>query len=427
MATPAPAKPAATPPPAAPNPPAPSPAPAGASPSKEVDAAFDAAFEGSEPPPAPSGGTLPPKPAAGSPPPAPSGGTPQPKAEDFEDVEGVQVPKKLNVGSLNKDFRVWGLNGYKKASELEKKVTELSDFRTKFEELNAIVPKTQQEKKDLEAKYQKLEKEYGDVMGEFKILKYEASPEYREKYQKPYSDAAQRALSEIKELLVTIPDPNGEMEGDKPKMVERAATEADFELIFSQPLGKATKLANEMFGAAASIVLGHRQKLKELAGAAVQAVAEYKQKRVQLEKEQNDRITSERGQVESLWTDINNKLSNDERGKSLWGEVPSTDPNAATLNEALKKGFALADRRFSADFESLPIKDRVLLDATIRHRVAASYLQSAKNKILAAENAQLKKDLEELRDSGGGAPRPHGGSAPAAEGDGATAEFDKKF
>lgn len=388
-----------------------------AAPDKSSFDNFDSAFDDAAPPPAPAA-----KPAAPAASAKPVAGAPAAKLAAKPEVEledGIEVPKGMD----NKGFRGWALQGYKKAKELERQLAEKATIEAEYNELKAKVPQTQAEKAAIEKQLTTLRSEHESVMNQFKLIRYEKSPEYVEKYDKPYKAEIDSALSQIKELLVEVPDPNGEIgeDGVTVKVVERPATQGDFEAVFTQPLGAATKLAKKLFGDAAPIVLQHRQAIKDLASKAQTAISEYRTKHTEIEKQQGEQAIVERSNIEKLWKEANDRIAVDPRGKVLWGEDDS-DPE---IGKELQKGLALADKRFSASYNALPTPQKILLDATIRHRVAASYKLAHINRKLTADNEQLKKDIAELRDSAPGERRATGGEAPAVETDSVMAEFDK--
>lgn len=415
----APAAPAApTPPPAAPAAPA---APGGGDEPPSASDAFDKQFEldtPGTPPPAPAKPVAPAAPAPAKPaaapakPAAPAAAAP---AQEFEEVEGIKVPKFKS----DKDFRGWGLGGYKKAKQLE---TELESLRSKHTELEQVVPRTQAEKTQLATKLAELEKKHNEVLSELNFANYERSPEYKDKYEKPFQDAYNRALRDVAELTVTEEDRSQPAdENGKYPTKDRPAKPEDFDQIYQLQLGAATKLAAKKFGAeAASIVIGHRNTIRQAAEAAVNALKEWKANAAKRQQEMEVQSTQTRERMNSLWTQVNADIR--EKSKDLFQERPDDKE----WNEALAKGTAMADAYFG-DRSAQPMEQKVVFDAHVRNRVAAFPALVSRMRKLEAENAQLAKDLAELRGSGPGKPGIESPTPPVAESEGALAEFDKRL
>lgn len=356
----------------------------------------------------PAGGTPPAKPPAGQKPPA------KPGEVEYEEVEGVQVPKFKS----DKEFRGWGLNGYKKATQLEK---ELNEFRAKHSELEKQIPTTKAEREQLATRLADIEKKYNEKEQEIKYLNYERSGEYLEKYQTPYKNAIKSAYSDVKELTVNEPDMSQQPDADgKRPMKERAATPEDFDQVYGLPLGAATKLANKLFGESASIVLQHRTQIRNHAQAAINAVNEWKSKAGEREtKEKADAVTRN-DFVTRTWAEVNTNLA------QKYPDMFAPDPNDPEGNKKLEEGFRMADAFFS-DRSSTPLDQRIVFDAQIRNRIASVPRLRWQRDTLKAENEQLKKDIAELRASGPGAPGGAGAPAGGGESEGAMASFDSKM
>jgi hypothetical protein len=304
--------------------------------------------------------------------------------------------------------------------------TDLAQIRTQHQQIEQEHPKTKQERDSLAARLQDIEKRYNETVEQVKYLNYERSTDYQEKYETPYKKAVEAAYSDVKELTVTEPDPTKptNQDGYQPTR-ERAATPADFDEVYQLPLGPASKLATKKFGAeSVATVIQHRNTIRNLAKSANDALSDWKTKAKERDKSESDQRTIQQGQVQEAWRSINKRMTEDPRGAELWGEVKDDKE----INEAIARGFAMADRRFSDEFTKMSQAEQITLDATIRHRVAASYRLRVENQRLKAEHAQAVKDLAELRGSGPGGPgTPGGGEAPTGESQGAMAAFEEKM
>lgn len=425
--------------PVAPAPAAPTPSPAPAAPaggdgggSPSATDAFEKQFDLDQPsgpatpaPAAPSPAPAPPKPgaapakpaAAAKPAPAPAkpGAAPSPAPTEFDEVEGVQVPRFKS----DKDFRGWGLGGYKKAKQLE---ADMQALQTKYTELEQLVPRTKAEKEQLATKLATIEKQHNELQEELKYQNYQRSDDYKKNYEKPYHDAIARAHQEIAEFTVTEEDRSQQPDGEgKYPTKERQATPADFDEIYGMKLGPATKLASKKFGPEAlATVMGHYNTIRGLAQKALGALNEWKAKGAEREKELATQRVQTAQQVETLWTQVNADIKS--KNPDLFDERKDNKE----WNENLAKGTAMADAYF-ADKSQMPLPQRVVFDAQVRNRIAAFPALVGHVRKLEAELAQAQKDIAELRGSGPGAPQVETPTPPAGDSEGAMAEFDKKM
>lgn len=339
---------------------------------------------------------------------------PQPPTE-HEEIDGIKVPKFKS----DKDFRGWGLNGYKKATQLE---NDLKAMQTKYSDLEQRVPKTEAEKKQLADRLTELEKRYNETLSELNFANYERSPEYKEKYEKPYVDAVNNAYQEISELTVTEEDRTqpADENGVYPTK-ERQATKSDFDQIYQLQLGPATKLAAKKFGPeAVSIVMAHRAKIRDAAKAAVGALNQWKESAAKRAQEQETQTIQTKQRVEGLWTQVNNDIRS--KNKDLFDERP----NDSAWNEEFKKGTAMADAYFS-DRSNQPVEQRIIFDAHVRNRIAAFPALASENNRLKSQVSQLQKDIAALRGSDPGKPDVSNPTPPANEPDSVLDAFEKKL
>ncbi len=411
-----------TPPPASPSP-APSASPDGPSATESFETQFELDSPAAIPAvAAPAAPTQPPvvKPAnqpaksgQQAAPAKPAAAAPAVPTQEFEEVDGVRVPKFKS----DKEFRGWGLNGYKKAKTLE---TELESLRSKHAELEQTVPRTQTEKTQLATKLADLEKKHNEVLAELNFSNYERSPDYKQKYEKPYQDAISRAYKRVKELTV-IEEDRSQSADDNGKFPtkERPAKPEDFDEIYGLNYGAATKLATKKFGPEfAAGIMQHWESIREKAEAAVGALNEWKASGEKRQKEQETQSIQTRERVAGLWTQVNTDIKT--KNPDLFGERADDKE----WNEALTKGTQMADAYFS-DRSTQPIEQRLVFDAHVRNRVAAFPALVSRMRKLEAENAQHVKDIAALRGSAPGAPSTQSPNPPAEESTGALDAFDK--
>jgi chromosome segregation ATPase len=332
---------------------------------------------------------------------------------DHEEVDGIKVPKFKS----DKDFRGWGLGGYKKAKQLE---TDLTALQTRFADLEKEVPTTKAERQQLATKLADMEKRMAEKESEIQFMNYERSGEYKEKYEKPYQDAINSAYEDISQLTITEDDRTqpADDEGKYPTK-DRPAKSSDFDQIYQLPLGAAAKLAAKKFGPeSAAIVMDHWREVRNLAKSAVGALNSWKETSTKREEEQKTQSIQTRERVAGLWTQVNADIK--EKNKDLFNERP--DDNE--WNEELGKGTKMADAYFS-DRSQQPVEQRVIFDAHVRNRIAAFPAQVSENRRIKAQLEQANKDLAALRGSAPGAPDSQNPNPPAEESTGALDAFDK--
>lgn len=396
-------------------------APAAEAPS--ASEAFEKQFDLGEPASPPAGDTQVQPPAAPqSPPPANKkpGAQAAPPAKpapapEFEEVDGIKVPKFKS----DKEFRGWGLGGYKKAKQLE---TDLATLQGKHSELEQRVPKTEAERQQLAAKLADVEKRHAEKELEIQYLNYEKSSDYKDKYEKPYHEAISRAHRDVSELTVTEEDRSKEAdENGKYPAKERPARSSDFDEIYQLQLGAASKLAAKKFGPEnVGIIMQHRAKIRELAESAVGALKHWKDTAATRTQEQETQSIQTRERVAGLWTQVNADIKT--KNKDLFDERPDDK----LWNEELSKGTAMADAYFS-DRGKQSIEQRVVFDAHVRNRIAAFPALVSRMRKLESELAQANNDLTALRGSGPGKPEAGGPTPPVESSDGAMSEFDKRL
>lgn len=294
------------------------------------------------------------------------------------------------------DLRNWGKRQMEKAKKLD---GELKALKAKLAEVEQQKPEG--DAKVLAEELANTKKRLEEYEGNLRLVKYERSQEYDEKYRKPYQKAIQTAYADLGELTVQTVNPETE------EVTERPATQADFDEIYSLPLAQATKLAKQKFGDLASIVLGHRSTIKNLAKAAVDAIEEHKGKAVEQEKQMTAQQAAQQQQRLAMWQKVNEEL---ETKYSKWFGKHDGDEE---WNTALAKGREIADLAFS-DRQGLSPQQNVVLDAQIRHRASAFPALKVRVTKLEGELAAAQKTIEELRGSSPGKPKPSS-EAPAGK------------
>ncbi len=285
----------------------------------------------------------------------------------------------------------------KMAGRAQQAEQQISQLRS---ELGQLKSQPQQSDPRIMEELASAKKRIADYEGELKVTRYERSQEYKDKFEVPYQNAVRNAYDEVKELLVSVPNPS---DPDNPQ--ERQATPQDFDEVYQLPLGAATKLAKAKFGDAASIVIQHVKAIKDASRAAIGAVQSHKGQAEQYEQQtvaQQKLIEEGRNR---MFTEALQGIS--EKFPDLF-DVKDGDSD---WNSALEKGRGMADLAFG-DRSRLTPAQSTILDAHIFSRVSSypailnAYRKSA-SKIEA-----LEKEITELRGSAPGKTTP---SAPKAD------------
>lgn len=359
----APAAPAAAPvAPAAPAPPA-----TPADPVRDFDAKLTAAFDKVSPlppatPAAPAAPAAPTAPAAPAPPKpsAPANKQPKELRAELDRVSGELTAKQTQI------------------SEMEKKI---ADWEKKGKDTEA-----------LSGRLKTLEQQLETIQAENRALKHESSPEFKEKFEKPFNDAAAYAEKVVSGLEITDPETRQ----------TRAATFDDFMDVYRQPtFNKAVKRANELFGEGAQVVINHLSELQRLQYVRDNALEDERKHAKEREQAEVTRRTQEQEHLSGLYTQVNKELADSV-------EEYHDDPTDKDLVDARQEGFRLFDARTSTPDQ------RILKNAHIRHRFAAYGPLRLKNMRLQQQLAEMKKELDSLKNEPPDPTRRPGGRQTAA-------------
>ena len=341
-------------------------------------------------PPKPSAAPSKPATPAAAPAPAPAGDDP------FERPKPGAAPAKPAAPSGDDEFdklppkdlrdRVKALNAEKKS------------WAQKEQEWQNKIAAAEARGKDTSAMTEQMEamkKEFDRVSGELRAVKQEASPEFKEKFDKPFNLSAERCRTQITELTV-----------DNGDGTQRQAKWEDFAEIYSLPIGKAIDRAETLFGKASQFVLQWREKLLDMDNTRKVALEEERTQYKQRQTEEQAKMVSERENVNKTWAETNKRLS----------ESPSysIDPADKDLAEARDHALSVFDAQISTTDRQEFFKQKVLKDAHIRQKVGALAVKSVMLERANAKVAELEATIAELRGNRpGGTIRP-GGTPPTA-------------
>lgn len=285
-------------------------------------------------------------------------------------------------------------------STLKKRVKDefepqIQTLQAKIKELEGQNPP---EVKTLQQRLESAEKRRDELETRIAELDFKSSKAFKDKYEQPYIDAWQDAISDLKELTVELEDGS-----------TRGATQEDLVKLANMPLGEARRVATAMFGASADDVMIHRRKILDLSNAQSKALADARTEAVERSKMSDVKRKSDLEQNNRLWAEANDAIV--KKWPKMFGQIEGDDEG----NALLTKGEAMADRLFSPTDENRPktIEEAVHLHAMIRNKVRnhdrlALWLKRAREKI-----KELETSLSEYQSSdpnGGLGGRPTGGA-----------------
>jgi hypothetical protein len=313
----------------------------------------------------------------------PEGDEPETPEKNGEGEKATEPVKPVKAAELR--------NAYEKSkATLKERDAEITRLQS---ELKAAkdAPREDLEKATLTEKLTASEKRRQELENEVRFVNFKKSEEYTTKYEQPYQEAWNKAVSDITQLKVRIQngtkeDPNtGET---VPNYVSRVATPGDLLSLANLPLNEMDEKVEEAFGKSAPRVIRHIEKLRELADA--QTAAEQKALKESGEKQQQ--TFEHRKQVKKVWDD-ENKLWAEKYPRFFKPEDGDEEGNAL-----LAKGYELADLAFSGNGKKTP-EDMAKLHAEVRNKVAGFGRLALRLKRARLEIKELKGSLAEYEKS----------------------------
>lgn len=171
--------------------------------------------------------------------------------------------------------------------EYAKVKSELSTRDSRIKELEAAVTKAAADERKsvetaLQAKLDALIKERDEYETQVRFLRFEESKEYRDKYKEPLNQAWKVAIEDIQGLKAGEGDEARDLNAD------------DLFRVFNLPTGQARTMAEELFGKAASDVMRHRTRVRELTDAAKNASKEWREKGSQFQAQEQEAAAATR-------------------------------------------------------------------------------------------------------------------------------------
>lgn len=273
--------------------------------------------------------------------------------------------------------------------------------------------------KEYTERIEKAESRVKELEDEIRFVNYQNHPEFKEKYQKPYETAFKRAVAELSEVQVNLPDGS-----------QRPASAEDILALVSLPLGEARRLADGMFGPFADDAMGHRKEIKALFDTRQAALEEAKTTGAAREKQQYEeynRLTQAVSkEVAEVWTKANQEVLKDERYSRYFTPREGDEE----WNKRLARGFDLTDKAFSDPNPRDPRlsaeerQEIVRRHAAVRNRAASFGPLRYENEQLRSRVEELEKQLKEYQSS---EPGSSGGSHTAPKPDETGYTMDRLF
>lgn len=257
---------------------------------------------------------------------------------------------------------------------LEKKI---ADYESKGKDTTALVDR-------LSA----IEKERDDARAELRALKQEASPEFKDKYEKPFNSAVTYARNLIEQLQV------GEFaeqeDGTRAWKAARPATWDDFCNLYSMPLAKASQAARQMFGDDSQAVIAQLQDLHRRAFERDEALKEEKARWKETESKQQ----AEDARRRELWAQATDKALKQlkEKYPSRYGELPEDKEG----NEFLTEGMNMLE------FKPKTMEEAARHWARTRMNSAAAIRAFHWAEVRAERIKELEAEIAELRNGAPG-------------------------
>lgn len=304
----------------------------------------------------------------------PEAGKEAPKPEE------KKTPEALEQFSSFKELRTKYEETKRRAEQHE---TKIKEFEAKLAE--AAKTGTVADEKVWQEKIAAKEKELTALQSKLAEADFTQSPEYQDRFFKPYVNAWTRAMTAMTGLHVTNEDGT-----------TRPVTKEDAEFLLSLPDAKALSVAKQMFAddiSALMLLTTHKGQIAEKfeslneGKAQFQKIADERRNKQFVESQQMEKSIGE------LWKKTNQEIA----ASSPWFKPDEADPEGSEL---LAKGMEESFKAFDREWVSKAKPEEVVkLHAQLVHKAGAyDRLAHAVTKITEERDA-FKKERDELMDS----------------------------
>lgn len=256
--------------------------------------------------------------------------------------------------------------------------TPIAQQRARIDELNnKVVPALTKERDDWKGKFEALQKQGGGdtaaltakieaqeaevkrLSGELAARDYSQHPDYKEKFEKPFNNAAEYA----KRVVSTLQVVTGKDANEQP-ILRNADWKNDFASLYSQPRNVASQRAREMFGQDAGTVMTEYDNLHRLEAQGEQARADWSTGHEERTKASRAEEITRQQNLEKAF-----KLAQDDI-RSANPKMFGGDPDDKEGKDMFDKAFSMVQRAFSSERASMAPQEVVALDANIALRAA---------------------------------------------------------
>ena len=296
-----------------------------------------------------------------------------------EPQKPVEEPKPGSMRALGKayDEKVKLIN-----SELQPKIQSLEAKTKEYERTIEDLRKAQPDLKPFQEKVSALEKENQQLREVVRFADYRKSPEFVEKYEKPYNEAWAKAVSEVTQLNMTMEDGT-----------TRKATANDLLALANAPLDQLDDLAAQWFPKSSPRVIRHVERVRDLAEAQDKALQEAQKGAGEFTEKRSKEVQQAAESFRTSYEGANRELTTK---YPKWFAPSDTDPQG---NEILKKGFDYADTVFSPNGTQLSPEQKAGRLAVIRAKAANHDRLVSWVKARDARIAELEASLAEYEKS----------------------------
>jgi hypothetical protein len=249
------------------------------------------------------------------------------------------------------------------------------------------IPEDYEPLKEKAARVDELQKKYQQVANELKYVKYEKSPEYQEKFNKPLEAAWADAYREMEFLKITDEDGN-----------KRNATKEDFRKLMQEPKQEAGELADQLFGPhMGRELMHHRRTIEDAHRKAAEAVRDFEAQAGEIESKTLAERTAQKEAIEKLWASSNDKVVLE------FPEMFQLKEGDEEGNSRLAGGYKFVDDVLRAVGHPSSRTEQGIADfALVRHLAASSSRREHQLKAAREENAMLKARVAEFEKTGAG-------------------------